>query len=152
MPLNLEIPHNKNISMKVNFEIVHNSALNIDNREVDLHNNFDFISFEYTVHNRELKLTWKKTIGDWVPSNEFNRLTLTHKQVEFLNIDDRDKDSLLVDDATLGNITFFPSSVREMSDSIVPQAKPNEQDDIIYTFENGQIIRISCEEIVLVCE
>jgi hypothetical protein len=135
--------------MKVNFDIQDNHAIEIAGRHIDLHNNFDFIGFDYNVADREIKLHWKKSSGDWVDKNEFSSLVLTHKDVIFLRVIDQDENSTYEDDSCLGEITFFPSTAREINDSIIPQKKPNDGDDILYFFENGQLIRIHCKEIEL---
>lgn len=62
---------------------------------------------------------------------------------------EQDEKSTYENDSCLGEITFFPSTAREINDSIVPQSKPNDGDDILYFFENGQLIRIHCKEIEL---
>lgn len=135
--------------MKVNFDITDNHALNFEGRYIDLHNNFDFVGFDYNVVGREIKLNWKKSSGDWVDKNELSSLFLAHKAVSFLKVIDQDENSNYDDDSCLGEVTFFPSTAREINDSIVPQSKPNDGDDIIYFFENGQRIRIHCEQIEL---
>jgi hypothetical protein len=135
--------------MKVNFDITDNHALNFEGRHIDLHNNFDFVGFDYNVVGREIKLNWEKSSGDWVDKNELSSLVLAHKAVTFLKVIDQDENSNYDNDSCLGEITFFPSTAREINDSIVPQSKPNDGDDIIYFFENGQRIRIHCEQIEL---
>ena len=135
--------------MKVNFDITDNYALNFEGRHFDLHNNFDFVGFDYNVVEREIKLNWKKSNGDWVDKNELSNLVLVHRAVTFLKVIAQDEKSNYDDDSCLGEITFFPSTAREINDSIVPQSKPNDGDDILYFFENGQRIRIHCEQIEL---
>lgn len=135
--------------MKVNFAIKDNHAIEIAGRLIDLHNNFDFVGFDYNIANREIKLHWKKSNGDWIDNNEFSSLVLTHKGVTFLRVIEQDEKSIHEDNSCLGEITFFPSTAREINDSIVPQSKPNDGDDILYFFENGQQIRIHCKEIEL---
>lgn len=135
--------------MKVNFDITDNHALNFEGRHIDLHNNFDFVGFDYNVVRREIKLNWEKSSGDWVDKNEFSSLVLAHKAVTFLKVIDQDENSNYDDDSCLEEITFFPSTAREINNSIVPQSKPNDGDDIVYFFGNGQRIRIHCEQIEL---
>jgi len=135
--------------MKVNFDIADNHALNFEGRHIDLHNNFDFAGFDYNVADREIKLNWKKSNGDWVDKNEFSSLVLTHRAVTFLKVIDQDEKSNYEDDSCLGEISFFPSTAREFEDSIIPQSKPNDGDDIKYFFESGQIIIIHCDQIEL---
>jgi hypothetical protein len=138
-----------NKTMKVNFDIIDNHAIAITGRHIDLHNNFDFVGFDYDVAGSVIQLHWKKSSGDWVDKNEFSSLVLIHKGVTFLRVIEQDEKSTYGDDSCLGEITFFPSTAREINDSIVPQSKPNEGDDILYFFESGQRIRIHCEQIEL---
>jgi hypothetical protein len=135
--------------MKVNFEITDNYALNYEGRHIDLHNNFDFAGLDYNVINREIKLHWKKANSDWVDKNEVSSLVLTHIGVTFLSLIGQEEKSTYEDDRCLVEITFFPSTERAINDSIVPQPKPNDGDDILYFFENGQLFRIHCEQIEL---
>lgn len=133
--------------MKVNFDIINNHAIAVDGRQIDLHNNFDFVRFDYDIVDREIKLHWRKAIGDWVDKNEFSSLVLMHKGVTFLRINEQEEKSTPEDDCCLGEITFFPSTAREINDCISPQPKPDDGDDILYFFENGQQIRINCDTI-----
>lgn len=135
--------------MKVNFDISDNHILNIEGRHLDLHNNFDFVGYDYNVEDKEIRLNWKKSNGDWVHKNEISSLVLIHKVVTFLEVSDLEEKSNNEDGSCLGEITFFPSSLREIKDSILPQSKPNNGDDIIYFFENGRCIRIHCKQIDL---
>jgi len=135
--------------MKSNFSIIDNYALEIAGRHIDLHNNFDFVGFEYNVADREIKLHWIKSEGAWVDENECSSLVLTHTGVTFFRVIEQDKGSAYEDDWCLGEITFFPSTAREINDRIISQLRPNEGDDIIYHFENGQVVRIHCGQIEL---
>lgn len=135
--------------MKVNFDIADNHALNFDGRHIDLHNNFDFVGLDYNVADREIKLNWKKSNGNWINKNEFSSLVLTHRAVTFFKVIDQDEKSNYEDDSCLCEISFFPSSEREFEDSIISQSKPNDGDDIKYFFESGQQIIIHCDQIEL---
>jgi hypothetical protein len=135
--------------MIVNFDITDNFALNYEGRDVDLQNNFDFVGFDYNVAERQVKLSWKKSSGHWVDKNEISSLFLIHKAVNYLMVIEQDENSTYADDSCLGEITFVPSTLRELNDIIVPQSKPSEEDDILYLFENGQRIRIHCKELEL---
>lgn len=136
--------------MKVNFDIEDNYALSIEGRHIDLHNNFNFVGFDYDFVNKEINMKWRKSNGKWVHKSECLSLVMTHKGVTFLKAMNQEENNKNIDDYCLGEITYFPSSERENNDSIMPQSKPKENDDILYIFENGQLIRINCEEIELI--
>ena len=135
--------------MKVNFEITDFQFLHFAEKQIDLHNNFDFVGLEYNVAGREIVMNWEKTSGDWVNESDFSSLKLVHKKVTFFNVVGQEAGSSLTDDTCLGEITFFPSNERELIAGLMSYSKPNEGDDIKYFFENGQCIIIHCEEIEL---
>jgi hypothetical protein len=99
--------------MIVNFDITDYIALNYEGRDIDLHNNFDFLEFDYNVAERQVKLSWKKSSGHWVDKNEISNLFLIHKAVNYLMVIEQDENSTCVDDSCLGEITFVPSTLRE---------------------------------------
>lgn len=136
--------------MKINFQLTKNYALNYQGRHIDLHNNFDFIKIEFSVETMMLILRWRMATGNWVQQDELPCLTLIHKNVSYLNILPRNSSMPLSEDSCLSDITFWPSSSRAINDSITDQNLPNEEDDILYIFQSGQIIRVNCKEIELV--
>ena len=135
--------------MKVNFDIIDNHALNLEGQHIDLHNNFDFVGLDYNVANRAIKLNWKKAIGEWIEINEISSLTLVHKSVTFFEVIDKGENKNHEDATCLAEITYFSSTSREINDEFILQSKPNKNDDIIFFFENGQRVRIHCEQIEL---
>jgi len=139
--------------MTVNFEIEENYALSYQGRHIDLHNNFDFVSYDYNIANRQLTLTWKKSIGDWVKENEASKLLLIHSNVFFLNIGYDNKEYEFPDgDNCLSDISFFPSSDRQINNGVIAQNKPKDEDDIIYIFETEHFIRIGCDKVELIVQ
>ncbi|MDF1693436.1 MAG: hypothetical protein P1U47_13735 [Zhongshania sp.] len=67
--------------MNRNFEIVDGIYLVQENYELDLHNNFDFKSLDYSVEERKLKLNWQRSKGDWVGTDTPQKVS-----VEFVNV------------------------------------------------------------------
>jgi hypothetical protein len=140
-------------SMTVNFKIDDNFGLSYDGRHIDLHNNFDFVGYDYKIADRTLTLTWTKSIGEWVSQDEFLKLSLFHSNVFFLRIGYDNKEyEYPDDDKCLGSVSFFPSSDREINNGYVYQSLPKEGDDIIYSFQTEHFIRVGCDKIKLVVE
>jgi hypothetical protein len=135
--------------MKINFQVTDNYALNYQGRHIDLHNNFDFNNLEYSTETMTLVLRWIKSSGDWVKEDELSHLALVHKNVSYLFILPRDPEMPLSEDSCLSDITFFPSSSRDINNSVIHQGLPGEGDDILYIFQSEQVIRVHCEEIEL---
>jgi hypothetical protein len=136
--------------MIVNFEIIDNYALNYKGKHLDLHNNFDFINFEYKVETQTLILRWVKSAGGWVKDDDPPSLVLIHKRVGYLYILPRDPEMPFTEDTCLMDLTYFASSHRDINDSVGGGKLPNAGDDILYFFQSGQVVRINCDEVELV--
>jgi hypothetical protein len=138
--------------MIINFELEDNIAIKFNGRHIDLHNNFDFIGYQYDISIRQITLKWTKSKGDWVQENEYNSLQLTHSNVSFLTISyDNTQYEFPDDDKCLSFLSFFPFTDRATNNGFIEQVKPNETDDIIYSFETEHFIRIGCKKIELIC-
>ena len=136
--------------MKTNFEIEENYAVLLNGIHIDLHNNFEFKKI--TEFKNDVEIEFIKSTGDWIPENEFEKLTFLHINVTFKNSTNGDNSEFPADENTLSGITFFPKSSREINDGFMEHKKPNEDDDIIYLFENGKMFRLNCERIELIAE
>lgn len=136
--------------MKVNFELFENYAINFEGRQIDIHNDYDFVTFDYDVVSQTLKLNWKRSNQNGSKSDELSGFSLVHFEVNYLNITPRDFKAASSDDTCLLDLTFFPSSERDISDSLMIQNLPHNLDDILYTFAGGQTIRVNCKEIKFV--
>ncbi|MBO0324388.1 hypothetical protein J0X14_18920 [Muricauda sp. CAU 1633] len=136
--------------METNFEIVENYAVLLNGIHIDLHNNFEFK--EITELKNDVRIVFTKSTGDWIHENEFEKLIFLHKNVTFKNSTNGDNSEFPEDKNTLSGITFFHKSTREINDGFMEHKKPNENDDIIYLFENGKMFRLNCERIELIAE
>jgi hypothetical protein len=137
--------------MQANFSIHEHYAITYNGRHIDLHNNFHFTGYSYTVAERKLELYWIKGSGNWIAEDELPKLKITHTNVFFLNIGYNNLSyDYPDDDKCLGEITFFPASERTVNNAIINQWEPNEGDDIIYIFETEHFIRIGCDKADLI--
>ncbi len=136
--------------MDVDFEIEDNYAINYNGRHVDLHNNFDFVCYTYDIITRQLKLIWTKSLGNWISENELKGLELIHSNVHYISITYNYTNEYPEDDKCLGEISYLPSSERDINDEFTSQAKPQEGDDILYVFESGYFIRVGCGKIEII--
>jgi len=136
--------------MKTNFSIEDNYAVVKDGKHIDLHNNFDYCGFQD--NDSEFKIEFKRTSGDWIKENEYCRLLFHCKKVSFKYLKNGDLEANQEDKVRLGEISFFPQSMRDINDSIITQAEPKENDDLIFLFEDGKVIRLSCELVELITE
>jgi len=131
--------------MIVNFEIEDNYAVNYQGRHIDLHNNFELVSINNL--NDQIDIEFIQSKGDWIDENELKGLLFEFKGITFKY--EQEGEAASTDWKTLGELTYFPSDMRDVNDSIVPQKIPKDDDDITFFFESGKSIRINCKEIEL---
>jgi hypothetical protein len=136
--------------MIVNFEIQNNVHLHCKGRAIDLHNNFDFIGFDYNVKSRQLKLTWTRSIGDWVNQDEFSTIEIVHSNVFYYSLGyDNEIYEFPEDDKSLAGMTFISSADRVINNELFSRGNPEPGDDVLYIFETEHYIRIGCDQILL---
>ncbi len=132
--------------MRVNFEIENNYAVTYAGRHIDLHNDFDLESFNYTLSEKEFRLVWKKSEGEWIASNELKSVIIVHKKVDFLQITEPEAEMADGENNCLLDLTYYPAMRREEENCIINQSVPTEADDIKYTFQNQLVIIVHCQE------
>jgi len=132
--------------METNFEIEDNYAIRINGRLIDLHNNFDFIGLTDNLENNSIQLTFSKSSGNWVQKNEYSEITFILSNLTYKHFIEADSVEFPEDARCLSDISFFPSDLREINDSITDQRKPNENDDLLFLFQDGKVIRVNCKK------
>ncbi|MTI29924.1 hypothetical protein [Xanthovirga aplysinae] len=133
--------------MKVNFEIEENYAVQFQGRHLDLHNNFELV--EIRDLEKEIEIEFRKSEGNWVPKDELNELIFTFKGISYKYEEEGESEPYPEDWKILGELSFFPSNMRDINDGFIPQSLPKKEDDILFIFENGRLIRINCDEVEL---
>lgn len=130
--------------MEVNFIIEENIYLKSKEKLYDIHNEYDFIRLEFDNESNSLILYWKAIESD-------NKIKIHHRQLEYYysskSFTKAQPD--LEDSRTISSITFFSSETRDIHDNITYQNTPNSTDDIIYLFENEDVIRVKCKEVFI---
>ena len=76
---------------------------------LDLHNCFDFVSFQHDVRKRELTLIWRKGTGDWVDASLPGHLTICFYDVFHLAVRPRDAQMPFSEDDCLEDFGFYES-------------------------------------------
>lgn len=135
--------------MTVNFTIDQNTAIQYDSYYIDLHNCYDLLKVDESISKKEIQIAFKRTIGEWVDKKSPSIILFKFINPDYMHIEDGDPQAKIEDQKTLSELTYFPSTHRDMNDGIIDQSVPNENDDILFFFEDGKLIRIACESIKL---
>lgn len=83
----------------------------------DLHNNFDFVGFEYDISKRVVEFHWVKGSGDWVPENSPNKIRLIVNDVVFLKVKERDSEMPFTEDDCLDIMGFVWNNMKDDMES-----------------------------------
>lgn len=137
--------------MTANFKIKNFIAVEFEGRELDLHNNFSFVSCSYDKQSDKLEVHFNKSNGDWVPKDEFDKLTFTLSKIHYLKTIDP-KPELISDDHCLAGITYYYSDDRDDNTGHLDREKVELGDDLIFTFESDRVIRVNCDSVTLKTE
>lgn len=137
--------------MKVNFGIENNYALSFNGKHIDLHNNFNFLGFEYDVTKMTAILRWEKSTEEWANRETITGLSICHRNVTYMHVIPRDSEMPTTEDSCLKDITYLPVELRNDEDEFVLSSKfPEPNQDIVYRFQSEQCITINCHEIELI--
>ncbi|RTQ52270.1 hypothetical protein EJV47_04390 [Hymenobacter gummosus] len=84
----------------------------------DLHNNFNFTALHFEPSQARLRLSWRKSAGEWAKREPWAELHLLFEGVSFLRIKERDPEYPLTEDGCLVNICLTPQNVRDEFENI----------------------------------
>lgn len=101
----------------------------VDDKNLDLHNNADFMGYRYSIADRELEMIWNCRLG----TDQEAYLTLTFRNVHFLRIEGRDPEMPFEEDKTLTHLFLY------LNDTNV--------DAVEFTFWGGVRILIKAAEL-----
>jgi len=137
--------------MKVNFKIISFTEIEYEGIQLDLHNNFDFIAADTEISEKQIKLHFKKSKGAWAANTMYEDLYFIADNYNFLK-QLAPNPEFMADDFCLAGITFFDADYREEDYGLMERVIPNNDDDIIFSFESERVIRINCEMVTLNAE
>ncbi|MEP4149962.1 MAG: hypothetical protein ABJL73_01580 [Lentilitoribacter sp.] len=132
---------------KINFSVDSNYALNIGGQHIDLHNNFDFRNLEYLSEENALSVSWVKTKGDWVQSNEAENLQIVFEDVLFLKIQGNVSNTL-ADRKNLSFIGYLHPEDEDLMDGCLDESEANSTYHMIFAFENSLIVKIFSSKVI----
>ena len=118
-----------------------NIDLELGEEVYDLHNNFDFSGFSYTVATRELILRWLRGKGDWVPQDSPSEIVITVRKVSHLSVTARDAEMPYSEDDCLNCVSFVNANeATENSFMVSSPADPNLH--YVFKFMSGFALRV----------
>jgi hypothetical protein len=89
-----------------NFQIESSIYLQQGGLDFDLHNDYDFSGFSYSVAEQVVELSWIRSPGDWVRRDLPSRLLLSCCGVTHLSAIGRDAEMPFTEDDCLSQLSF----------------------------------------------
>ena len=130
--------------MHANFEINGMIYLVVGSVEYDLHNNFDFVGFEYRPTDKIAWLRWRRAKGEWVPQGTPACLNVCFTGVRNLAVRQRDDEMPFSEDSCLASITFLPAELDRDFEAICPEFRRSDE-HLSLVFQSGAAMKIWAE-------
>lgn len=115
-----------------------------DGSEYDLHNNYDFVRYEYRPSDKEAWLSWRRGVGSWVSKDLPTGITLCFTGVSNFTIRKRDDDMSFSEDKCIASITFAPTEFTENFDAVL-QGYRGTDEHLSAIFHSGAAFKIWAE-------
>jgi hypothetical protein len=123
------------------FHLEAGHALVWDGRTIDLHNNFVFNCFNYSVKHDTASLSWSRSEGQWVTEDDPHFIKIVLTNVNFLRIES----SLGTEPAvptTLEYAGYLNAEDVEVMNGFLERTEVSGGYHIIFCFEGGMTIKI----------
>lgn len=117
-------------------------GLLVNDKYLDLHNNYDFRSDHYDATSNSFEIIWTRSHEDWA-NEDIAAFKIIFNNVSYLNIRERDSSLPFTDDRCLHSIGFESSDRRDDHDSDVLIADGMDADDLNIVFYNDRSIKIN---------
>ncbi len=127
--------------MHTDFQIDQGIAIVVGPAYFDLHNNFDFVGYEYQPTEQTVWLKWKRGSGGWIPDGLPVGLALAFQGVTNFSAHRRDDAEPFTEDDCLADITFLPPEMSDNFDCVCPDYR-SENEHLLFKFESGAGIKI----------
>ncbi len=112
----------------------------------DLHNDFDFIGYEYRPTERQARFDWARSDGDWVPEGLPARLTLIFEGVSNFAAKRRDDKMPFTEDDCVSSISFLPRELTEEFDAVMEGFRSDDE-HLSLSFQSGSCVKIWAESV-----
>ena len=136
---------------KINFFIDGNHALVVDGNYIDLHNNFDFEYFKYSVKQNKVTISWIKAVGDWVQADEYKKISMIFENIILLRMKNESID-ISRERSTLLFIGYLHPEEINFMDGCLDEKEATSLYHLILSFEDGFTIKIFADSVSCLIE
>jgi len=126
---------------KERFHLAGGHALVWEERTIDLHNNFEFDRFDYSVKDGVVSLSWRRCDGDWVADDDPALVRIIFTSVNFLKMEAglcAESD----DPSTLEYGGYLSTEDAEVLNGCLERDEVHGDYHFIFGFEGGMTLKI----------
>ena len=123
-----------------------------DGGYADLHNNFDFVELSHSPAAATLRLSWRKSTGEWARNVPWTGLHLVFEGVSYLRVKERDPAYPFSEDATLEHICRLPREAQEEFENIYFNEDAQPDYDLLLYFESEWGLKVNAASVSLQLE
>ena len=118
----------------------------------DLHNCFDFVEMRYAPAAATLRLSWRKSTGEWAREVTWPGLHLIFEGVGYLRIKERDPEYPFSEDATVQHICRTPLEARQEFENLYFNEDAQPDYDLLLYFQSEWAIKVNAATVRLKLE
>ncbi len=128
-----------------NFVIESEVEITADDRWLDLHNNYNFVSLDYNVFERKLTLTWIRSKGDWVDKSLPLGVELAMEDVYHFEASPRDSEMPFTEDDCLEAFLSITKG-EDGQNYFMDETTPSTGCLFGLSFQSGLVLAVGAEE------
>ena len=125
-------------------------SLNFEVENIDLHNNYDFVSFTHDEMNKKATCIFHKSQGHWVPVNAMNRVTLLFENVTAVFHKSHYEDypgEYIENDGKSVDMIGYSYDTDAIMEGVTSNVSSTELPALLITFVNGKAIKIVADSV-----
>ncbi len=126
--------------MHRDFEIRRGIYLVQPPHELDMHNNYDFLGFDYSVEHRTLLMRWRRSQGAWVASNAPSSVTVEFREVSELRFQPRDSALPFTEDDCVSSFGYWTDE--DWADGLIDTPRPDPNWLTAVDFMSGAMLAV----------
>lgn len=111
--------------------------------DLDLHNNYDFVGFRYSIAERSIDMEWVRSSGDWVDPRAPAQLFLSLRGIAHLSAVARDPEMPFTEDDCLSSLCFLDPDMAVEYAFVSDDADPSWH--WFFLFQSGFGLRVAGE-------
>jgi hypothetical protein len=132
--------------MRSTFQVDGTVAIEFGEFNFDLHNDFDFVGYEYRPTERKARFDWARSDCSWVPEGLPVRLSMVFDGVSNFTVQKRDDLMPFTEDDCVSRMSFLPPAFDSDSEAVCV-GYCSDDEHLSICFQSGSCVKIWAESV-----